>query len=296
MKRGMALLLTLWALLAPLGGHAEEIGNDWAMITAALASDDPRPVPDHWQLTVGGLSLAPDLPGGVMNLLLLGTDSPAAEESRGRTEVMLLCSVDTTAGDMKLIALPETAYVTIDGLPGPIRLKYAHCFGGPQLAMKTVNEALQLNVSRYCTVNFESFIAVIDQLGGVTLTLTDAEREVLGIAPDAEALNGAEALRYVKLRWGEAVTDRPRILLAALLQKALSGGIDGAFSLAESVLPSIDTNLTTGDLVDLVFALAGSEQPGGFSAMALPAEGDQWPPDAAAWCRGVLYGEGALVP
>ncbi|MBQ9263972.1 MAG: LCP family protein, partial [Clostridia bacterium] len=226
----------------------------------------------------------------IVNILLLGTDSADMRENRGRADALLLFSVNVQTGDAKLVSLPETARTALPELPEAMRLKYLNCFGGPMLVMRQINQALGLNITRYCAVNFAGFEAAIDEMGGVWLPLTDRERVAVDIEDGVERLDGRQALRYVKLRWGEAVTDRPRKLLEALLRQVTVQGIDGAFSLMGALLPATDTNLTIANLTDLLFALLGQETPPSFETLALPSQQGMIPQDAAAWCRAVLYG------
>ena len=289
MKRGLAWALALVMAAAWLPACAlsrESDAEEWAMVTAALASDEKEPVPEKWRIAVDGDDVsvqdAPD--GDVMHVLLMGTDSP----EYGRGKVALLLSVNASSGAAHLIALPEDALVSLSGLPSPVRLKYVSCFGGPLLTVKAVNEALQLNVTRYCAVEETSFITVIDRLGGVDLPLTDGEREAVGASGDH--LDGEQALRYAKLRQTAQGAERPRKLLAALLEKAKHAGIDQTFSLIGTLLFSVDTNLTTLDLLNLLFALLENPDAPALDTCALPLSGDTLSHQEAAWCRQRIYG------
>lgn len=271
MKRGIAALLA--ALLLISGAAMGEGANDeaWQMLLAALASDEPHPVPAERLLTVDHLSVSGGLDKSVMNVLLLGTDAEAGDPC-GRADVLMICSVNTESGKIRLAALPEMTLVPVEGLPTPIRLKYVNCFGGPLLTIKTVNELLGLNIERYCAVNFQSFVSVIDRVGGVRIELTENERLAVGCSAEDAAISGEQALRYAKLRQGEAVTDRPRKLLEALLPQLAPTSIGDAFSLAETLLAMLDTNLTTDNLMDLIFAVIGRDVAGMMETAALPEE------------------------
>ena len=193
---------------------------------------------------------------------------------------MLVCSVRRDTGAITLTALPETAMAPVDGLPGPVRLKYVNCFGGPLLAMRQVNRLLGLNVERYCAVNYASFILAVDTLGGVELELSAQECEAVGVPEHTRLLQGEQALRYVKLRWGEAVTDRPRKLLDAVHAQLRRASADTVFSLAETLLSALDTNITTSDLMDLLFILTDPQADEPLRTEAL-SEALSWQENAA---------------
>ncbi len=290
MKRVLTALLAL-ALLFSCASAEEQAEEEWKLITAALAADEPDPVPDAWRIRVemDALNAQPSPDPDVMNILLLSTDAEALTDDRGRSDLMMLYSVHLKTGRTKLISLPETARVTPAGLPDAIQLKYVGCFGGPLLTAKTINEWLALDITRYCVVNEPALIQAVDWMGGVTLPLTDTERDVLGITDSAAVLNGEQALRFVRLRRAGNTWERPRRLLEALLGQALSGGMDGAFFLVQRLIPAIDTNLTTEDVVDLLFALLWQEEAPAFEALSMPCPDSN--ENGAEWLRQTLYGE-----
>ena len=288
MKRAMLLLLALMLLTASCAAAEESRDEEWTLITAALTSDEPNPVPAEWMLPAPdrNLSARDGLDDGIMNILLMSTDAPALSANRGRTDVMALCSVDTATGGVKLIVLPEIKPVQIDGLPGEIRLKYVNCFGGPLWAAQAVNRWLGLNVTRYCAVNQAALTEAVDALGGVQIALTDTERDVLEMPADANVLDGAQALRYVKLRRAGNAWERPRTLMEALLRGVRTQGIDRAALLVEKLLPLIDTNLTSLDVIVLTLALLGG---GASNLEAMTLTVDE--ADAPGWIYRAVYGE-----
>lgn len=289
MKRWTALFLSLMLLLQCAFAWAEA-RPDWEEVAQALLTDEPQPVPPSWRLQAasGQLSLREGLDPQIMNILILSSDALEMTDSLGRTDLMLLCSVHLDTGDVQLISLPETALIPVKGLPGPIRAKFVNCFGGPLLTVKTMNEWLELNIARYCAVNEGAFIRVVDLLGGVKMELTRNEGEALGLPEGENILKGESALRYVRLRRAGESWERPRKLLERLFRQLQENGVDAAFSIAEGLLSALDTNLTTGDVFNLIFSLLGRPSSGAVETMAMTLEDAV---DGAAWCRRVVYGE-----
>ena len=292
MKRICAVWLTLMLLallVCPFAGAEKAEKADWDRVTEALLADEEHPVPPEWRVWAnpGNLSRREGLDPRVMNILLLSTDAADIADNWGRTDLMILCSIHLEAGVIRLVSLPETAYVQVDGLPESIRAKFVSCFGGPLLAVKTVNEWLGLNAVRFCAVNEGAFVNLVDTVGGVPMELTDGEAEALGLEAGEALLSGKQALRYVRLRRAGNTWERPRKLLQALLSRVGERGADAAFSMAEALLPAMDTNLTTGDLINLIFSLLIRETPATIETASLSEkEAEQ----GEAWCRRVLYG------
>ena len=70
------------------------------------------------------------------------------------------------------------SYVAIDG-HGNDKLNHAYAFGGPQLAIKTLNENFDLNIENFASVNFETLPKIIDELGGIELNIDADELEYI---------------------------------------------------------------------------------------------------------------------
>ncbi|WDU84536.1 LCP family protein [Caloramator sp. Dgby_cultured_2] len=69
---------------------------------------------------------------------------------------------------MKLISLMRDMFVEIPG-KNKNRINAAYAFGGPELAIKTINHNFDLGISKYVTINFYGFEKVIDNIGGVEI-------------------------------------------------------------------------------------------------------------------------------
>ena len=299
MKGWLAALCVLCRLLGgALAEGAEWTGEAWAQVSAALASDDANPVPAERRTPVGPGQVSPRDPArtwdGWASVLLMSTDAPDPKDNFGRTDAVLVCRISLKTGDVRLLSLPEDVLVPLAGLPAPVPLRHVNCFGGPLLVMKTLNEALGLSVNRYCAVNTDAFVAVVDGSGGVLMDLSPEEARALGLEEGGNLLDGEKALRYVKLRRQGGDARRLRSVLEAVLRQAASaGGTAEKLGLLDLLLPRIDTNMTTDDLLDCVFALFGQETPGTMTMESLaPGEDGSWPRDAEQRCGAFLYAEG----
>ena len=280
-----AFCLMIYLCAAALG-EAQWTDDTWRRITAALASDVDMPVPAAYRLRAEEMA-APE-ENGWMTVLLMSTDAGDMAQNFGRADVLLLCAVQMQTGAVRLLSLPEDALIPVQGLPEEVQLRYVNCFGGPGLTAGALRAALQLGVSRYCAVNMEAFVQIVDVLGGVALALTEGEAQALNKAPGTQTLTGEEALHFVRLRRPGDGSSRARALLEAILAQALRGmNTHEMFAMMDALLPLIDTNLTTGNLVDLMLAVAGGTQESTVSTQALSAA--QLGPDAALRARTLLY-------
>lgn len=292
MKRWMALAWVFFCLMGcALAEKNEWTQEEWFNVTEALASDEAEPVPQSRRVSFHSAWL-PEIEKGFANLLLLSSDAPDIGRNFGRADAIVVCRVNLETGETRLLSLPEDALTALSETPEPIALRYVNCFGGPGLTVRCVNDALGLRVSRYCAVNINAFIEIVDALGGVTLELTEGEALALNMEQGTQRLDGEQALRYVKLRQSGDGSGRVRALLSAVLRQMTEGGsLSQALRVADLMLPYLDTNLTTDDLLDLVFAVLGQENPVLVDTLGLKAESGGLDGDLAVQCRRFLYGE-----
>ncbi len=292
MKRLLAFLCVLCCLTACAGAEKKTWSEEsWQKIVDALASDEAEPVPERHRVSFRSewLSAAEKF---FINILLISSDAPDIDRNFGRADAILVCRVNLLTGETRLLSLPEDALVALPETPEPIALRYVNCFGGAGLTARCVNEALNLGVSHFCAVNMDAFIEIVDALGGVVMELTEEEAQALDLNRGTQRLTGEHALRYVKLRQTGDGSTRVRALLSAVLRETAEGGsIKQVLNVANLLLPSVDTNLTTDNIVDLIFALFGQGQPVSFEAMGLAAESGSLDADLMAKSRKFLYGE-----
>lgn len=124
---------------------------------------------------VDDLSVTAGLDSSWRNILLLGQDSRTTGKSE-RTDTMVIASINANTGEIKLTSLMRDMYVEIPER-GTQKINTANYYGGPELAMKTVNENFKLNISEYVIVNFVNFPYIIEKLGGVYEDITEEEME-----------------------------------------------------------------------------------------------------------------------
>lgn len=253
---------------------------------------------------VEGLSIKEGLPSEWMNVLLLGTDERILSES-GRTDAMMICSINTNTGEVKLTSIMRDLAVAFDNIGefnGTYGINAANFFGGPKLAMKTVNELFDMNIQNYVMVNFFGFGKIAQRLGGVEVDITEDEMNIInkdivsqfkmaykeGITDfDPEQvkltsygpnthLNGNQTLAYARIRHldgGDYMrTTRQQTVLSKLLEKAKKLSLIDLTMLGTEMLPMIKTNMD----LDFILKVAGTVMNNGISNLEtfrLPVNG-----------------------
>ena len=238
------------------------------------------------------LDLNENLPDHVVNILLVGIDGRTADmDSKNSTQhgdVQIIVSINKQDGSIKLTSVLRDLYVTIPGYKSKNRINVAYSRGGGQLAMRTMNKLLELNIEHYVVINFYGLASIIDSLGGVDIELTKAEagaintyikknlkkggydnqdknyeRQDLEKKNGVQHLDGIQAVMYARLRSIDndfKRSERQRHLLEVLLAKVLDGGLDmdKLLKLMEICLPYAETNLSAMDMVKLAMGVLNS--------------------------------------
>ena len=258
------------------------LGNQDAVI-AGLSQEQMIQVED--------LNMASGLDAKWMNILLLGSDARHTDES-SRTDTMIICSVNTSSGEVKLTSILRDVAVTFDDIGqynGTYRLNAANYFGGPKLAMKTINECFGMNIQYYVMVDFTSFSVIAEKLGGIDITISQEEMEQInknaiqqaklaykaGIdESELEAtnvlletygenthLNGRQALAYARIRKIDSDisrAERQRKVLIALMEKLKQRNAQDIMSLAFSLSGYVSTNLSVDQIISTATTVINS--------------------------------------
>lgn len=191
--------------------------------------------------------------GQRLNLLLLGID--VYQENTGRTDTIILASIDTRNNKVDLLSIPRDTRVQIPEL-GWDKVNHAMVYGGPELTMNTVSDLLDIPIQYYIVTNFNGFENIVDILGGVTI---DVEQDMNGLKKGVQRLNGEKALKYVRYRgYPQADIDRIRHqlkFLKVLYNETIQAGtITKLPELVPSFKGCISTNFAADDLYRLASA------------------------------------------
>lgn len=195
----------------------------------------------------------------IKNIALFGIDAPKGKV--GRSDAIMILTLDEEHKAIKLTSIMRDSYVNIPG-HGDDKITHAYAFGGPELAMKTLNENFKVNVEDFMVVNFTSLPEIIDKLGGVKINIIPEEiHHIPGItSPGEQVLNGAEALAYSRIRYATGGdykrTERQRVVLEGVFEKLKSTPTKEYPSLIDDFLPYVETNISSMDMIKLATDVA----------------------------------------
>lgn len=211
----------------------------------------------------------------ITNIALFGVDQ-RNDQTQVHSDAIIIATVDKRHNKIKLSSLMRDCLVEVEGY-GQKKLTEAYFYGGPQLAVKTINQNFGLNVSEYVTVNFEELANIIDAVGGIEVDITEAERQAANgsikeqsrisglpedyiIEPGLQTLSGTQAVAFARIRkvssdtFGHddfGRTGRQRYVLMKLFEKAKSMSPLQYPGFVQQFLPTVETSLDMNEILSL---------------------------------------------
>jgi LCP family protein required for cell wall assembly len=206
----------------------------------------------------------------ITNILFLGIDSRDPKSDVGRSDSIMILTIDEKNDKLKVTSIMRDSLVSIDG-HGEEKITHAHAYGGALLSLKTVNQNYNMNIMNYVQVDFFGLAKLIDYAGGVDINVTAEEVPVANsyvnevarienkqatpiVNPGLQTLNGSQAVAYSRIRYvgGDDFqrTERQRTVLSVLLKKLSTKSITDMHKVLESLLPCVETSLKTEEIMD----------------------------------------------
>ncbi|MCI1966066.1 MAG: LCP family protein [Oscillospiraceae bacterium] len=208
----------------------------------------------------------------ITNILLLGVDDYQKNDT-GRSDSMMLVSVDTRNKKIKLTSFMRDLYVAIPGV-GSDRLNAAYSFAGGSVAgaksvVRTLESNFGVDIDRYVIISNSAFNKIIDRLGGVKITLTDetdssgrTEADLINlysgdsnkVHTGVNQLSGAQAHYYSRIRAiGDDFerTERQRKVFSSLTDSLKGSSLPTIYSALGDTLSLVTTNMTKSEVLSM---------------------------------------------
>ena len=214
----------------------------------------------------------------MQHILLLGIDARPGQTT-GRTDTMIILTVDTNNQKIKLMSLMRDIIVAIPGRENN-RLNAAYYFGGADLLLQTIENNFGIHIEHYVGVNFSLLADLIDQIGGLTLTVESEyymdrinavikeDNKVLGLNENdglltqagEQLMTGKQAQAYARYRYGTSDGDfgrtaRQREVITKIFHRLTEMSLVELSTLAMTNINNVVTNLTLHDMMLLAPAM-----------------------------------------
>lgn len=239
---------------------------------------------------------------GYRTIAIFGVDSRSNELVSGtRSDCIILATINEKTKEVKLTSVYRDTYLELTGRSLD-KVTHAYAYGGAALALSTLNTNLDLNITEFVTVNFESVVDIVNAVGGVSINITSEELKYINGYVDeinrvtnssashvtktgTQNLNGVQALAYGRIRYTAGGdykrTERMRDVMMAVVDKAKKMSVTQLNKLADTLLPKVYTNINSGEIISLIPQLASYKI----------TDSTGWPYDTkGATINGVWYG------
>lgn len=188
--------------------------------------------------------------GGRTNILILGLDSREPGSDLGRSDTIILSTFVPRQPYLGMLSIPRDLWVTIPG-HGENRINTAHFFAegetpgsGPEAAMQTVRQNFGVDVDYYLRIRFDSFMDLVDFLGGIDVDLPEA---MSGYPAGIHHMNSEQALAFVRDRAGSDDfyrMQRAQIFVKSLLKELIApAGWRQLPNILPVIIEMVDTNV-----------------------------------------------------
>ena len=233
--------------------EAEEESFDFGEIDDATGRDF-KEILKNWATNGGEKMTDKD----ILNILLIGSDASSIEPGRsnvtekGNTDVMMIASINPINKTIKLVSIMRDSYTYMDKFDRYAKLNAACANGGPGYLVETIENNFKIKIDGYVMVDFDSFVHVIDVLGGVRV---DVPAYVANFIADGfpsgnqVLLNGKQALKFSRIRYSDADGDisrvaRQRQVISALIESCKGASLAEINAVSDVILANIRTNIS----------------------------------------------------
>lgn len=231
----------------------------------------------------------------IKSILLIGQDR-REEQSRQRSDSMILATLDKDQGTISLTSFMRDLYVSIPGYSST-RINAAYAYGGMELLDETLEENFGIKIDGNVEVDFEVFKVLVDKVGGIDLELTQAEADYIcgrdqsvlypqplrtdwNLQAGVNHLDGEQALIHARNRSiGNSDyrrTERQQEVLKAAFAKVKDLGILDMGGLVKDVLPLVTTDLSLWDMTGYALDVIGMSVDD-ISSYRIPEDGSYTP-------------------
>ncbi|MEG1002742.1 MAG: LCP family protein [Clostridium sp.] len=190
---------------------------------------------------------------GITNIALFGVDAP--DGKNGRSDAIMILTIDENNNKLKLSSIMRDSYTDING-HGKDKITHAYAFGGPELALNTINKNFNLNIDKFITVNFTTLPKIVDKIGGINMNLTEGDLKYMNhdLKPGKNSLNGSQALSYARIRYDggdQRRTERHRNVIIAIFDKIKSMPVSSYPGTLNELLPLVSTNVSASEFMTI---------------------------------------------
>ena len=203
-----------------------------------------------------------------INIVLFGLSGDNGGLDTNRTDSIIIITFDNEYRQLKFTSILRDIKAEIEGHE-PQKINAAYRYGGPELALKTLNDTFGLELEDYVTVNFDQFSDIINQLGGTTVELTQAEADYLNedlpgsnLTAGVQHLDGLQTLEYSRIRKIDSDVERSgrqRNVLADLVKTVNDMNLKDFLEMTAKMVEEVESTSMTREDLDMILMIPFGE-------------------------------------
>lgn len=201
-----------------------------------------------------------------VSILLLGVDDSEARgqgDEHSRTDAIMLATLNPKERSVKLVSIPRDAYLYIPEIGKKDKVAHAHLYGGVRSTVETLEQLLEIPIDYYLKMNFNAFIDVVDELGGIEVEVPyeriekdENDGNSIHLKPGLQTLDGRHALALARTRKLDSDVDRGKrqqMIVEAMIDKAASvSAVLKYGNVIEAIGNNMKTNMTFKEMMSFV--------------------------------------------
>lgn len=194
----------------------------------------------------------------VINVLLVGLDSDTALEQGGRSDSLILVSLNKKTKKINMTSFfrDTWTYMNIGGSGRYGKLNSSYYYGADEALIDTIEKDFKIDIDYYVAVDFSSFRDIINALGGLTVEVQQYEAEYINRTTvhtidygPAVRLTGSQALVFARIRHSDSDSDvsrtrRQRQVITALINSAKGASLSQLSGALDTLFKYVKTDLT----------------------------------------------------
>lgn len=209
---------------------------------------------------------------GTEDFAIFGVDSRSNQLEKGtRSDSIMVVRVDHDAKTVRIVSIFRDCMMNIEG-HGYQKVTHAHAFGGPELAVDTLNKNLDLNIQHYVTMNFNSVGDIVDEVGGIVQDIDDSEAGVINgyidevnnvrgtssahiTSAGTYTLDGTQAVAFSRIRYTSGGdykrAERQRTVLFKVFESAKEMNAVAKIQLVTDMINNVNTDYETDEILSI---------------------------------------------
>lgn len=208
-----------------------------------------------------------DITSKPFNVLISGSDTRGGFDENGRSDVIMVATINPKTSTILLTSVPRDFYVTTacdaaDGCMQGALDKITHTgIHGTNTTKRTVEQLLGIEINYTFKVGFDTVTDLVDALGGVDVYVEPGyavTNQYFSVHEGVNHLNGHDALEYARERYAYTEGDRQRtknqqqVLMGIVNEATKPSVITKYASIMDAMANTFSTTMSNEEISDLI--------------------------------------------